>query len=131
MAYDAVQSITEIDIYFVISSILLAGAFAFACKQQAGATIGKYTLPASLVLLVIYGVTCCLRTSKKITHATYISVIGSVCLVELFGKWVLSLQEILQDESGSDRSECARAGDGRGRTGRLLSFGTDELHGTG
>ena len=83
MAYDAVQSITEIDIYFVISSTLLAGAFAFACKQQAGATIGKYTLPASLVLLVIYGVTCCLRTSKKITHATYISVIGSVCLVEL------------------------------------------------
>ena len=83
MTYDAVRRITEIDICFVISSVLLAGAFVFACKQQAGETIGKYALPASLVLLVLYGAACCLRSRKKITHATYIAAIGSVCLVEL------------------------------------------------
>lgn len=83
MAYDAVQKVAEIDICFVISSVLLAVAFVFACKQQAGDTIQKFAVPVSLAMLVIYGVTCCLRTSKKITHATYISVIGSVCLVEL------------------------------------------------
>ena len=83
MTYDAVRRITEIDICFVISSVLLAGAFVLACKQQAGETIGKYALPASLVLLVLYGAACCLRSRKKITHATYIAAIGSVCLVEL------------------------------------------------
>ena len=83
MTYDAARRITEIDICFVISSVLLAGAFVFACKQQAGETIGKYALPASLVLLVLYGTACCLRSRKKITHATYIAAIGSVCLVEL------------------------------------------------
>lgn len=83
MTYDAARRITEIDICFVISSVLLAGAFVFACKQQAGETIGKYALPASLVLLAVYGVACCLRSRKKITQATYIAAIGSVCLVEL------------------------------------------------
>lgn len=83
MTYDAVNTVAEIDICFVISSVLLAAAFVFACRQQAGSTISKTTLLASLVLLAVYGVVSCMRSQKKITQTSYIVAIGSICLVEL------------------------------------------------
>lgn len=83
MTYDAVSKIAEIDICFVISSVLLAAAFLFLCKQQAGADMWKYTMPISLGLLVVYGVIGCLRSMKKMSLPTYIMLIGSLCLVEV------------------------------------------------
>lgn len=83
MTYDAVSRIAKIDICFVISSVLLAAAFVFACKQQAGDTVEKFALPVCLVLLVVYGTACGLKSVKKINSATFISVVGSLCLVEV------------------------------------------------
>lgn len=83
MTYDALQQIEKIDVCFIISSALLSGAFIFLCKQQAGETMEKFALPICLGLIVVYGTACALRSIKKINTATFISLVGSVCLIEL------------------------------------------------
>lgn len=83
MAYDVACKIREIDICFVLSSVLLAAAFVFLCKQQAGDTMERYALPVCLVLLVVYGTACCLAALKRINKHTFVSVVGSLFLVEL------------------------------------------------
>lgn len=83
MTYDAVSHIAEIDNCFIISAVLLSCAFVFACREQAGQTMEKFALPVCLVLLIVYGCVCMMRSSKRMQAATFISVVGSICLVEV------------------------------------------------
>ncbi len=82
MTYDCIRKLAKIDVYFVVSSLLLALAFTVMCWQKTE-TKTWWILISAVLLLLAYGVLVILRSTKKLKAPASAGAISILFIFEI------------------------------------------------
>lgn len=83
ITYDVLKHIHKMNIMYIMSASLLTAAFVLMCDLRAENGITDFVMYASLLMLVIYAVICCLRSARVIKSRVFYAVISGVCVIEI------------------------------------------------
>lgn len=83
IAYDVLRHISKINFMYVVSGTFLTAAFVFMCDLWSEDGLTRYVMYASLLMLVIYMIICCLRSWGVIKSKVFYAVISGVCIIEI------------------------------------------------
>lgn len=83
MTYDVLKYIGEMHIVYIISGALLSASFVLMCRLETGESVTALILTASLIMLAIYAVLCCLRAGGVLKRQAFLTAISVVCVIEI------------------------------------------------
>ena len=93
MAYDVILHLSEIDWMLVLAGVLFALALLFSCHKHEGTELEPMILYTSIVLILLYGLLCILRSTGALKQTVFVTTIGCVCLLELVANAVYGFMD--------------------------------------